>query len=91
MGLCFKDDQILFLGVGYPLYYKLAKYFLAIMVGIFFVSGSAIYFLMAVPNVIGLYLLAPVVRREMRSYFDRLARGEIRPTREAPEHLIGSP
>ncbi len=46
---------------------------------------------MAVPNVIGLYLLAPVVRREMRSYFDRLARGEIRRTREAPEHLIGSP
>ena len=53
--------------------------------------ADAIYFLMAVPNVIGLYLLAPVVRREMRSYFDRLARGEIRPTREAPEHLIGSP
>jgi AGCS family alanine or glycine:cation symporter len=53
--------------------------------------ADAIYFLMAVPNVIGLYLLAPVVRREMRSYFDRLARGEIRRTREAPEHLIGSP
>jgi hypothetical protein len=47
LGLCFRDDELLFLGVGYPLYYKLAKYFLAIMVGIFFVSGSAIYFMMA--------------------------------------------
>jgi AGCS family alanine or glycine:cation symporter len=53
--------------------------------------ADAIFFLMAVPNVIGLYLLAPVVRREMKSYFERLGRGEIRATREAPEHLIGSP
>jgi len=53
--------------------------------------ADAIYFLMAVPNIIGLYLLAPVVRREMHSYFDRLKRGEIRSTRTAPEHLIGSP
>lgn len=53
--------------------------------------ADAIFFLMAVPNVIGLYLLAPVVKREMHSYFARLSRGEIRPTREAPEHLIGSP
>ncbi len=45
--ICFTDDELLFLGVGYPLYYKLTRYFLAIMVGIFFVSGSAIYFLMA--------------------------------------------
>lgn len=53
--------------------------------------ADAIYFLMAVPNIIGLYLLAPVVKREMDSYFARLARGEIRPGREAPEHLLGSP
>ncbi|HMV71042.1 MAG TPA: alanine/glycine:cation symporter family protein, partial [Pseudomonadales bacterium] len=53
--------------------------------------ADAIYFLMAVPNIVGLYLLAPVVKREMDSYFVRLARGEIRPTREAPEHLLGSP
>jgi AGCS family alanine or glycine:cation symporter len=53
--------------------------------------ADAIYFLMAVPNIIGLYLLAPVVRREMNSYFARLGRGEIRPGREAPEHLAGSP
>ena len=53
--------------------------------------ADAIYFLMAVPNIIGLYLLAPVVRREMNSYFARLERGEIRPSRETPEHLVGSP
>lgn len=52
--------------------------------------ADALFFLMAVPNIIGLYLLAPVVKREMNSYFSRLARGEIRSTREAPEHLIGS-
>ncbi len=53
--------------------------------------SDATYFMMAVPNVIGLYLLAPVVKREMDSYFARLARGEIRSTRGIPEHLVGSP
>ena len=46
--------------------------------------ADAIYFLMAVPNIIGLYLLAPVVKREMNSYFARLARGEIRPAARRP-------
>jgi AGCS family alanine or glycine:cation symporter len=53
--------------------------------------ADAIYFLMAVPNVIGLYFLAPVVKREMDGYFARLREGRIAPTRVAPEHLIGSP
>jgi AGCS family alanine or glycine:cation symporter len=52
--------------------------------------SDAAYFIMAVPNVIGLYLLAPVVKREMDSYFARLARGEIRSTRGIQEHLVGS-
>jgi alanine or glycine:cation symporter, AGCS family len=52
--------------------------------------ADAIYFLMAVPNVIGLYLLAPVVRREMLSYFARLKSGEIRSTRVAPATPVGS-
>lgn len=38
--------MLLELGIGYPLYYKIAKYFIVIMIGIFFISGSAIYFLM---------------------------------------------
>jgi alanine or glycine:cation symporter, AGCS family len=52
--------------------------------------SDAIYFLMAVPNVIGLYLLAPVVKREMDSYFARLKRGEIRSSRVAPTAPVGS-
>ena len=44
--VCFKDNELLFLGVGYPLYYKLSKYFMLILLGIFFISGGAILFLM---------------------------------------------
>jgi len=44
--LCFKDEDLLNLGVGYPLYYKITKYFFMILLGIFFISGSAMYFLM---------------------------------------------
>ena len=53
--------------------------------------ADAIYFLMAVPNVIGLYLLAPVVKREMTSYFARLNAGQIRSLRIAPEAPLASP
>ncbi len=52
--------------------------------------SDATYFLMAVPNVIGLYLLAPVVKREMDSYFARLSRGEIRSTRGQPQIPVAS-
>ena len=34
-------------------------------------------FMMALPNIFGLYMLAPVVRAELDSYLDRLAKGEI--------------
>ena len=34
---------------------------------------------MSVPNLIGVYLLMPVVRRELESYLARLRSGEIRP------------
>jgi AGCS family alanine or glycine:cation symporter len=52
--------------------------------------ADAVYFLMAVPNVIGLYLLAPVVKREMHSYFARLKSGQIASSRIAPEQPVGS-
>ena len=39
-------------------------------------SDSAI-FAMAVANIVGLYLLFPVVKRELESYWGRLQRGEI--------------
>ncbi len=43
--------------------------------------SDAMIFAMSVPNVIGLYLLAPVVKRELKSYMERVRAGEIRPNR----------
>ncbi len=46
--------------------------------------SDAMIFVMALPNIIGLYLLAPVVKRELNSYFGRVDRGEIRNYRTRP-------
>lgn len=46
--------------------------------------SDAMIFVMALPNVIGLYLLAPVVKRELGSYLARVNSGEIRNYRERP-------
>lgn len=46
--------------------------------------SDAMIFVMALPNVIGLYLLAPVVKRELASYRARVRSGEIRNYRERP-------
>ena len=40
--------------------------------------SDSMIFAMAVPNVIGVYLLMPVVKRELSSYMQRLKAGEIR-------------
>lgn len=53
--------------------------------------SDAVFFLMAIPNVIGIYLLAPVVKRELAQFLDLIKRGEIRSVREAPQAPIGSP
>ena len=42
--------------------------------------ADALLFIMAIPNLIGVYLLMPVVKRELASYRARLASGEIAPT-----------
>lgn len=39
---------------------------------------DAMFFAMSFPNIIGLYLLAPSIKRDLDSYFDRLRKGEIR-------------
>ncbi len=39
--------------------------------------SDAMIFMMAVPNVIGLYLLMPIVKRELKDYRKRLHQGEI--------------
>lgn len=38
--------------------------------------ADGLLFLMAIPNLIGLYLLAPVVKREVEAYFARVKSGE---------------
>jgi AGCS family alanine or glycine:cation symporter len=42
--------------------------------------SDSMIFLMAIPNVIGLYLLAPVVKRELRAHRAELESGEFVPT-----------
>ncbi|NVJ99660.1 MAG: alanine:cation symporter family protein [Alphaproteobacteria bacterium] len=39
---------------------------------------DSMFFLMAVPNVIGIYLLAPELKRDLKSYLSRLRTGEIK-------------
>jgi AGCS family alanine or glycine:cation symporter len=40
--------------------------------------SDSMIFAMAVPNIVGVYLLMPVVKRELISYFERLKAGEIK-------------
>lgn len=40
-----KDEDLLFLGLGYPLFFKLTRYFSMIISMIFLISGSGFYFL----------------------------------------------
>ena len=43
--------------------------------------SDAMVFFMALINIIGLYVLMPVVKRDLKSYLARLKSGEIKPTR----------
>jgi AGCS family alanine or glycine:cation symporter len=47
--------------------------------------ADALLFIMAIPNLIGVYLLMPVVKRELDSYWARLKSGQLRNYREQPE------
>jgi AGCS family alanine or glycine:cation symporter len=40
--------------------------------------SDAMMFAMSIANILGLYLLAPVIRREYQSYWHRYQDGEIR-------------
>jgi alanine or glycine:cation symporter, AGCS family len=46
--------------------------------------SDAMILVMSVPNLIGVYLLAPVVRRELASYMARVRSGEVRDYRRQP-------
>jgi AGCS family alanine or glycine:cation symporter len=40
--------------------------------------ADGLLFIMAIPNLIGLYLLAPVVKRELAAYMERVRSGTTR-------------
>jgi len=40
---------------------------------------DSMFFLMAVPNIIGIYIMAPELKRDIKSYLARLKSGEIKP------------
>lgn len=39
--------------------------------------SDALVFVICIPNIIGLYLLAPTIKKDIQSYFDRVESGEI--------------
>lgn len=41
---------------------------------------DSMFFLMAVPNIIGIYIMAPELKRDIKSYLSRLKSGEIKAT-----------
>ncbi len=43
--------------------------------------SDAMVFAMALPNILGLYILAPTVKKELESYLSRLKSGEIKKTK----------
>jgi AGCS family alanine or glycine:cation symporter len=47
--------------------------------------ADALLFIMAIPNLIGVYLLMPVVKRELNAYWARLKSGQLRSYRDQPE------
>lgn len=62
----------------------------ALVPGALFTAGEvyalmdSMFFLMAVPNVIGIYLLAPELKRDLKSYLTRLKNGEIKTAQQEP-------
>lgn len=40
--------------------------------------SDALVFLICVPNILGLYILAPIVKRELDAYMDKIRSGEIK-------------
>ncbi len=47
--------------------------------------SDALVFLICVPNILGLYFFAPMVKREMKSYFARIDSGEIKRFKQPDE------
>lgn len=52
--------------------------------------SDAIVFLIAIPNILGLYLFAPEVKREVNRYMAKVASGEIVNYRKNPEAAMAA-
>lgn len=80
-----KACSYLFRESGVALYTFKLVYLVAVVVGCTMPLASIVdladglLFIMAIPNLVGVYLLLPVLRREVDSYWRRLKDGEIRP------------
>ncbi|MCK5574251.1 MAG: alanine:cation symporter family protein [Sphingomonadales bacterium] len=48
---------------------------------------DSLFFLMAVPNIIGIYIMAPELKRDLQSYMARVKSGEIKETVKQPVKL----
>jgi AGCS family alanine or glycine:cation symporter len=46
--------------------------------------SDALVFVIALPNIFGLYILAPIIKRELKSYQARIKSGEIPNIRKQP-------
>jgi AGCS family alanine or glycine:cation symporter len=44
--------------------------------------SDALVFVIALPNILGLYILAPIIKRELKSYQERITSGELVNQRE---------
>jgi len=44
--------------------------------------SDALVFVIALPNILGLYILAPIIKRELQCYQTRLTSGEIKSSRD---------
>jgi hypothetical protein len=61
------DEDLLMLGIGYPLFYKLTRYFGMVIFIIFIISGSGFYFLVTlncVENCVYFFGI-PIINLEM--------------------------
>ena len=50
-----------------------------------FLIIDSLFFLLAVPNIVGLYIMAPELKADLASYLARLKSGEIKETEAVPE------
>ncbi|WP_247118205.1 alanine/glycine:cation symporter family protein [Kordiimonas marina] len=84
---CSKIWEFIFGGSARSMTIYKTVYCAAIIPGAVFTLGevytlmNSLFFLMAVPNIIGIYLMAPELKRDLKSYLARLKSGEIQETR----------